>query len=436
MIEKEIFAQIILDFQKGSLPELQERELELDLNIPLKRAIVVLGPRRSGKTYYLYLLIKKLLGKGVNKERILYVNFEDPKLVAGSLADLVRLTDVFYEIFPKNKSEKVWIFFDEIQNVPQWEIFIRNLLDKENVQIFLSGSSSKLLSQEIATSLRGRTLNYLLLPFSFLEFLQVKNISYGKYLSSGDKSLVMNALHTYFSSGGYPETIIYPQEKKKIIQEITEVTIYRDLIERHRIRNIKVIKLMFNYLVRAKEFSIHKFYNFLKSLNIKVSKNSLYNYLELFNYAFIFFPLKKFSYSLKNMEQSIPKIYVVDNALIEQIVENDKGKKMENMVFLSLLHQGLEPNKDFFYFATNSDEVDFVIKKRKKIVSLIQCCFYLTDFQTKERELKSLIKAGELSACQDLKVVTFDYGAVEKVKSKKIKFIPLWKWLLNREIVS
>ena len=436
MISKEALAQIILDFQREELPELIERDLKVDLEIPLKRATVILGPRRSGKTYYLYSLIKKLLDQKIEKQRILYVNFEDPKLVEASLDDLVLLLEVFYELYPQNKKEIVWLFFDEIQNIKNWEIFIRNILDREKVRVFISGSSSKLLSKEIATSMRGRTLSYLLLPFSFSEFLKAKNIKYKRFFSSQEKAIFLNAFKEYFSFGGYPEAVIYPKERKRIIQEIIEVTIYRDLIERHKIRNDKLIKIMFNYLIKAKLFSVHKFYNFLKSLNIKVSKNSLYNYLEYFSDAFIFFPLRKFAWSLKNIEQSIPKIYTVDNGLIENILGEEKSKKFENLVFLSLLRKGFEPNKEIFYFSSFNYEVDFLIKQKRKITALLQACFDIHSYQTKEREIKSLIKASEEFNCNHLIIITFDYETSEKVKGKTIKFIPLWKWLLGYDSFS
>lgn len=432
-IDKDLIAQIILDFHSGSfLPsQLIERDLQINLEIPIKRAIAILGPRRTGKTYYQFSLIKKLMDKGISKERILYINFEDPRLLNMSLADLLKLIEVFYEIYPENKNKKVYLFFDEIQNVPGWEFFIRNIMDKENAQIFISGSSSRLLSKEISTSLRGRTLSFLLLPFSFSEILRAKKFKFEKYLSSEQKSKVSSYLNEYFSWGGYPEAVFYPQERKKILQEIIEVTIYRDLIERHRIRNTKVIRLMFNYLVKAKEFSVHKFYNFLKSSGITVSKNSLYNYLDFFNDAFIFFPLKKFSYSLKNMEQSIPKIYAVDNAFIELIAGNEKGKKLENLIFLSLLQRGLQPNRDIFYFSSGRGEVDFIIKEGRKISSLIQCCFDINDYITREREIKSLTRISRELSCSDLKIITFDHAAEERFQGKRIKFIPLTQWLLN-----
>lgn len=137
---------------------------------------------------------------------------------------------------------------------------------------------------------------------------------------------------------------------------------------------------------------------------------------------------------MKNIEQSIPKIYVVDNALIELIAGNEKGKKMENLVFLSLLQKGFQPNRDIFYFTSNNGEVDFVIKRGKKVLTLLQCCFDINDYQTKERELKSLMKASKVLSCNDLKVITFDYQNEEHIENKKIKFIPLWKWLLDIKV--
>lgn len=429
MIKKEVFGQIILDFRKMKLPKLIKRDLEVDLEIPLKRAVVVLGPRRSGKTYYLYSLMQKLINKGVEKERILYINFEDPKLVGIEFSDLNLLLEVFYEIYPQTQREKVWFFLDEVQNVDNWEIFVRGVLDRRNIQVFLSGSSAKLLSREVATAMRGRSLSYLILPFSFKEFLKARKVSFAKYLSSHEKTRVMSSFWDYFSAGGYPEVVIYPSEKEKIIREIIEVTIYQDLIERHKIRHSKIVKLMFNALVEAKEFSVHKFFNFLKSQGIMVSKNSLYNYLEFFNEAFIFFPLRRFSKSIKNLEQSLPKMYCIDNALIEAIVGDNKGKKLENLVFLSLLQKGFEPNRDIFYYSQGVGEVDFFVR-RKRYSALIQACYDI-HYQSKDREIKPLLKASKDVKCNNLMIITSDYEREEKIGSKKIKYIPLWRWLLS-----
>ena len=434
MIEKETLSEIILDYRENELPSfLIKRELQKDINlkIPLQRATTILGPRRSGKTYLLYSLIKELQNRGIEKERTLYINFENPKLVTMDLKDLTLLIETFYEIYPDNKKQKIWLFFDEIQIIDHWEIFIRNILDRRNAYVFISGSSSKLLSGEIATSLRGRTLDYLMLPFSFREFLTLKNIDYPDYISSEKKAKIIHAFKEYFSQGGYPELLIYPKERKRMINEIIEVTIFRDLIERHKIRNIKVIKLMFNHLMKGNEFSVHKFFNFLKSLNIKVSKNSLYNYLEYFHDAFIFFPLRKFSWTIKNIEQSISKIYSIDNGLIESIIGDEKGIKLENIIFLSLLRKGFRTNKELFYYHSIHEEVDFLIKKGKKITALIQSCYDLSDYKTKEREIKALVNASNKFNCSNLFILTSNVEDEIKTKDKKIIIIPTWKFLLK-----
>lgn len=432
MISKEILAQIILDFHKEELPQVLSRDLRVKLPFPLKRAAVILGPRRCGKTFYMYHLMNQLRGEGVAGERLLYINFEHPKFIGADLSDATRLIEVFYEIYPRKKKIKTFFFFDEPQNIPRWEAFTRYLLDKENAQIVLSGSSSKLLSKEIATALRGRTLNFFMYPFSFREYARFHHISFEKYLSSEQKAKISRLLKTYLQSGGYPEVLLYPEARERIVSEIVEVTILMDLIERHGIRNTKVVKLMFSYLSRAKEFSVHQFFNFLKSLNIKVSKNSLYNYLEYFQDAFIFFPLRKFSYSLKETEQSIPKMYAVDNALISIVTGKELGKRFENAVFLKLLQSGLVPNKDIFYYkGTGGQEVDFVVKKEGKVNALIQSCADLTDFRTKEREMRSLLKASIDLSCNRLVVITGEDEKEEKIDGRTIHFIPLGKWLMG-----
>ena len=433
MISKQTLGQIITDYYQKDLPKGIERELTIDLRLPIQRAITIMGPRRCGKTYYLYSLIRQLRSQGIRKNRTLYVNFENPQWTQADLEDLMQLMEVYFEMYPQCKEEEIWLFFDEIQNIENWERFIRGLLDTQKAHIFLSGSSSKLLSKEIATALRGRNLSYLLLPFSFSEFLKTQGIIYKKYLSSQERSKIQYAMKEYFSYGGYPEAILYSKERERIINEIIEVTIYRDLIERHNIRNHKLVKLMFNYLIQAKEFSVHKFYQFLRSLPMRVSKNSLYNYLGFFNDAFLFFPLRKFSFSLKYREQSIAKIFTVDNVFITTILGEDHGKKLENVVFLSLLRQGYELNKHLFYYVTSSglNEVDFLVKDEKETLHLIHVCFDPSHYLTKEREVKSLVQSAKEVHCKNLIVVTFDAEFEEKYEGFNVRFIPLWRWLLD-----
>jgi len=167
MIDRDVWIEIIKDFQEYKLPDLIEREKKIDVDIPIKRAISIIGPRRTGKTYFMYQLISNLIKSGVEKNRLLYVNLEREPLAICESADLSKLLNIFYEIYPENLEKKLYIFLDEIQNVDNWERFVRTTMDSRDLQIFISGSSSKLLSKEISTSMRGRTLSEEIYPFNF-----------------------------------------------------------------------------------------------------------------------------------------------------------------------------------------------------------------------------------------------------------------------------
>lgn len=431
MISREIWVKTIKDFQEFELPELVERDVEVDTDPPIKRVVSVIGPRRTGKTFLMFQIIKKLLEKGVEKNRILYINFERDLLLGIELSDLRNMIEIFYEIYPENKGQKVYLFLDEIQNVPAWEKFVRAIMDGENVQVFVSGSSSKLLSKEISTGLRGRTLPYHVYPFSFKEFLKTKDFKMEKYLSSSQKAKLLNLLEKY-TRGSYPEAVLFEREKEKILREILDVTIYRDVVERFKVKNVKVLKLLLKGLASSAYFSVHKFYNYLKSLGIRVSKNTIYNYVDYFSDSLVLYALRKYSKSYKEIEQTIPKIYFVDNGLLVVNGIENSSRFMENVVFLELIKKDFTPdNRNLFYFVSGDKEVDFVLKEGEKITRLIQVCYNVEDFDTKARELNALVAAGKELKCSNMFVITWDYEKVEKYKNKKIKFLPLWKWLLE-----
>lgn len=429
MISKRIWGELIKDFQERRLPDPVERELRFPLETPLNRAVVFSGPRRSGKTYLMYIGIKELLARGEDRDQILYVNFEDIRLAGAIAQDLNDLLEVYFEIYPENRTKKVWFFLDEVQVVPEWERFVRTLVDMENMNVFVTGSSSKLMSKEIATSMRGRSLTYDVYPFSFAEVLRADGIEQGEYLSSAQKAKIVHKLEDYVKYGGYPETVIYREEWERILREILDVTIFRDIVERYDIKNIKVLKIFLNAIFNSKEFSIHKFFNFLKSQGTKVSKNTLYNYFEYFADSFIVFPLRRFSYSYKDVESSIPKIYLVDNGLLSLQGIRDKGRLIENIVFVELKRKG---TRDLFYYKSTSDrEVDFVIRDGKTVKELIQVCYDIDNFSTKERETRALLNASKELNCDDLLIITWNHEAEEDVSGKIIKYIPLWKWLIE-----
>jgi len=432
MIARDIWIEIIKDFQEKELPKIVDREIEVDLNIPLRRATTLIGPRRAGKTFYFFQLIQKLLSKGVNKNRILYINLEELKLEGATVKDLLNCIEIYYEMFPENKNETIWLFLDEIQNVEDWERFVRTMLDREKIKVFITGSSSKILSKEIATQLRGRSITYNIYPFSFREYLRAKNIQYSKYLSSSDIARISNALDEYLHAGGYPEAVLYPRERDKILRDIVDVTIYRDIIERWNIRNIKVLRLLIKALINSKEFSVNKFYRYLQTLGIKIGKNTIYDYLEYLQDALFIFLLRRYSPSYRLQKQTIPKVYVIDNGILTSYGVKDKTRLIENLVFLELIRRksyGLLDG-ELYYYKTNSYEVDFLVKTSNGI-ELIQVAYDVSDFNTKNREIRALVKASDQLNTNKLMIINWDYDGIESHSGKEIKFIKLWKWLLS-----
>jgi uncharacterized protein len=428
MISKEKWAEIVKDWKNNELPKTVLRDIKINVQGDIQRAVSVIGPRRVGKTYELFILIKDLAEK-FGKDRTLYVNFERADLGAVDYSDLVLMLETYYEIYPENKKKQIWLFLDEIQNVNLWEKFVRTSLDN-GIKVIISGSSSKLLSREIATNMRGRSLSYNLFPFSFEEYLKAKNFEFGAFLSSEEKSKVINFFKEYLNFGGYPEAVIYPEEREKIISDIFETAILKDVIERHKIRNTVAMKSLIKALLSSKEFSVNKFYNYLKSQGIKTGKNAVYNYLGYLEDAFFVFSLRKFSLSYKKAEQSLPKIYFVDNGLLTVNKVDDKGKLLENLVFTELLRRNL----DIAYYQTPAkEEVDFLVKEGKKVRQLIQVCFDIGDFNTHDREVKSLVKASKEFKCNNLLILTNSLEKQEVSKGKKIIIKPVWKWLLEKE---
>jgi len=428
MIKRDTWIKIIKDFSEFKLPEMVERDIKIS-ELPIKRAVSIIGPRRAGKTYLMFHEMRVLLEKNIEKSRLLYINLESDLLIGCELSDLRTMFELFYEIYPENKNKKVYLFLDEIQVVSGWEKFVRAVMDTENLQVYVSGSSSKLLSKEIATGLRGRTITYYVYPFSFREYLRAKGFKIETYLSSSQKALLLNLLDK-FLNGSYPEAVFFEDDKEKILREIIDVTIYRDVVERFKVKNIKVLKLLLKNLIASTYFSVHGFYKYLKSMGIKVSKNTIYSYVDNFSDAMVLFTLKSYSESYKKKEQTVPKPYFVDNGLLVVNGIESKGRLMENVVFMELVRRDYSTDTSLFYFDSQK-EVDFVLKEGRKIARLIQVCYDIDDFKTKERELSALVKAGVELKCSDMLVITYDYENVEEYKGWEIKFSPLWKWLIS-----
>lgn len=421
--KKEIFKLLIKEFHELELP----RVIERDLRLPQKtnKIISIVGPRRVGKTFYFYQLIKNLRDK-ISPHRILYINFEDDRILPLTFKDLDNLLEAYFELYPENKNKKIYCFFDEIQNITQWEIFTRRVYDKEKVQIYLTGSSSKLLSREIATALRGRTLTYRLNPLSFKEFLRFKDIALEKnFAYSRQRFLIKNLLEEYIVFGGFPEVVLEEESLKfPLLKNYYDLLVYKDLADRFSIRNTQLLKVLLKYLITnvSTSFTANSYYQSLQP-NLRVSRETLLEYLSYVNEIELISFVPLFSYSLKVQQVNPKKIYCLDNGLRNAVsfkFSQDEGRLVENLVFQELKRQGEE-----VYYWRKKLEVDFVVKNNSKLTA-INVSY---GKELKKRETNSLLefKKEFKQKAKELLIVTKNLEG----KEGKIKLIPLWKWLLK-----
>lgn len=310
---KDTLKTIIRNFHTGSLPHIIKRDVALPLTS--KKIITVTGPRRAGKTYLLFQHINQLIESGVSKEKILYFNFEDERIEL-STPTLDLILQAYRELYPEINIRECYFFFDEIQNIKGWERFVRRVYDSLSNNIFLTGSNSNLFGQEIATSLRGRTIRYEVFPLSFREFIRFKNFDFDvekDFYSPDKKAKLIKYFNEYLMYGGFPEVVFLDEMIKiKALQEYFEVMIYRDLAERFKIIDTLVLKYFLKRLTEkaTKFFSVHKIYNELKSKGLKVGKDTLYKYLEYAEAAYIIRLLRKQYKSVSKAEFGEKKVYL------------------------------------------------------------------------------------------------------------------------------
>jgi len=428
MKKKELLKQIIRDYHLKDEFTVKPRELKLPIDSG--KIITLIGIRRSGKTSIFYETINSLT-KNIDKTETLFINFEDERLDL-DVSELNLILEAYRELYPHLDLSKCYLFFDEIQNVSGWEKFIRRIYDNVSKNIFLTGSNSKLLSSEIATSLRGRTLTFEVYPLSFREYLQFNSIEIDLY-SSKSLGYIKNSLEKYLYQGGFPELIFLRDEfKTPTLQEYFDVLIYRDLIERYKINNSVALKFFIKRVLKSstKLISINKIYNELKSSGIKIGKNSLYTYLSYVQNVYLALMLQKYDNNLVNKEFGEKKIYGIDNGLVNAIDYNfskNIGKLLENCVFLELKRR----KEEIFYFRDSNSECDFLIAKDGKIDNAIQVTLNLENEDTKKRELK-----GILNACKEFNlnsgvIITYDSKDIITINDIKIEIIPFYEWALN-----
>ncbi|HLC79066.1 MAG TPA: ATP-binding protein [archaeon] len=390
--------------QREDLARLKEgilREVLPQIDPDMHLAIVLCGIRRCGKSTLMRQLMKKVKG-------FYYFNFEDPRIAGFEIADFQKLDEVFSEEYGALQH----YFFDEVQNVPGWEIFVRSRLDAGK-KFVITGSNASLLSRELGTKLTGRHLPYELFPFSFREMLKF----------TGKKG-ELKSFEQYFLNGGFPEYL--REGKEEILHTLMDDIISRDIVVRHRLKSASQIRGLATYLISnsSKEFS----YNGLRKTFGLGSTNSIINFVAYLEDSYLFFTVPKFDYSLKKQAISPKKIYCIDNGLANSSsasFSQDRGKMLENCVFLKLR----KDNGEIFYFKGHK-ECDFVVKEKNKIVKAIQVCYQLTE-ENKERELEGMAEALEKFNLKEGLILTYNQHDDFTFKGRKIKVLPVWKWMLD-----
>jgi len=420
---------------------------DLDVGIPRKsyvdellkfvktdKIVSIVGVRRSGKTTLMKQMVKNLIEAGTDRNNTLIVNFEEPEFEGADVNFLQRIYEAYLEIL--KPPGKPFVFLDEIQNVERWERFVRALNERKEAFITVSGSSSKLLSEELATVLTGRQIYFEVFPLSFREFLSFERMEIG-----GMRDILLNSsrirsfFREYMEVGGFPEIVLNkdPDYRTRTSRSYYEDIIGRDVVQRFKVRKSDKLKALARFYLTniSSPISFNRISGFLRLPTETVRRFSLY--LETANLIFF---IKRFSWSVKEQENSPRKVYSADVGVSNTVgfrFRENLGKVAENLVAVELRRKRAQnPNLEIFYWRDlRQREVDFVIKEGLKVKELIQVCWDVSEPETKRREVKALMKAMDEFGLQEGSVLTEDFEGEEKAGKKKVVYKPLWKWLLG-----
>lgn len=424
---------MILDFQEASLETGVPRRMAL--HAAPRKASVCIGVRRSGKSTFMFQIMQRLLDHKVPRQNILYLNFFDDRLHGLQKAGIGLVIEAYYSLYPEKKNtEKIYCFFDEIQSMEGWEPFVDRLMRTEKCEVYLTGSSARMLSKEVATQMRGRALSWELFPFSFREFLDSKGIDASGELSTRRRLMVQKAFNEYWETGGFPEVLNVPRPVRiRTHQEYFHAVMFRDLVERHDVAHPRAVADLAHWLVDniASPYSVNRLTGYLKSLGHNAPKSAVSDYLAWFEDAYFFFSVRVFDASLARSHTNPKKAYCVDHAVIPSLASGvlvNAGHLLENLVFTGLRRAFPE----IFYGKTKTGrEVDFVAPLRTGPPLLVQSCESLADPRTRKREVSALIEAMREWGCKNGTIVTRNEHERITTDSGTVHVLPAWRFLLN-----
>ncbi len=429
---RNILKNIIFEWKDIGIPkDIIDRDYVVE---PAKRKVTVItGARMSGKTYLMFQTIKRLIESGVNEERVFYINFEDERVRED--------TEFLTELLPAIREEygltsDIYLFLDEIHLIPKWSVWLRRNLMRDLV-ITISGSSYELMPDQVASSIGGRTKTYIVYPLSFPEFLKFKGVKLGKHIEhSMDKYNILHYLKEFIRFGGFPEIVKTKDRYEKIrgLQEYFLAILHRDIIRRRNVDKPVELEALYKLLADATLFSASKMEKTLKSLGYKISKTTILKYKDYGEKAFLIYQAEIFSRKIKDRLQYPRKIYFVDAGLRRAISTSwgvSASNILENVIFIELIRRKKLTERIGFWRGKENREVDFVIEENLKPKKLIQVSYDPTVEETRKREEKALVNAMKELGIQEGYIITWDYSETKQIENKKIKYLPIWKILLQ-----
>ena len=424
---------IILDFREAELPTGVPRRV--DVTAAPGKATVCIGPRRAGKSTFLFQQVRKLLDRGVPRENVLYLNFFDDRLRRLQRDGPGAVADAYFALHPEKKNtETVHCFFDELQVVPGWEPFVDRLMRTEKCTVHVTGSSARLLSREIATQMRGRALAWEIFPFSFREFLDFRGIDAAGPLSTRRRLLVRKAFEEYWERGGFPEVAGLDRALRiRIHQEYWGAMLFRDLVERHDVAHPRAVSDLAHRLVDAAAslYSVNRLTAYLHSLGHRAPKSAVADYVEWFEDAFFLFTVRVFDASLTRAHANPKKIYCIDHALARSVgsgVLVNAGHLLENLVFTALRRRTPEIR---YFKGANGREVDFAARMPDGSRLLVQVCESLAEPRTRKREVTALRRAMDELGLRAGTIVTRGEEETIPAGAGAIDVVPAWRFLLD-----
>jgi predicted AAA+ superfamily ATPase len=411
------------------LPELVERDGRPVNFGTLSHILAVVGPRRAGKTFYMYQLIKQLESSGISRQDILFIDFEDYRLSQFEPSDFDKFLSTWVQFTGRKPT---YLFFDEVQHIPGWSRFLRTLHSRGNYKIIVSGSNSNLLSSEISTELRGRYISRIMLPLSFAEVLRFKGVEITPAaIYSSSRGNFLRVFSEYLEEGGFPEILAHENrlEKRELLQTYYKVMFYKDLLERHHIKARANLEIMMNYCIDtfADLFSISSFEKHLRESSLSMSKKSISNYLQYIRDAFFFILTEKFSPSPRKRLMNPKKVYLMDIgfASLGMGFSENLGKRLENVVAVEYFRRG-----ENFYYYKNHQECDFIVMRAERPALAVQVTWELNR-SSEKRELSGLREAMRSLGIQEGLVLTYDQEEDFSEDGAVVKVVPVWKWMLE-----